>query len=776
MSEVVRLAEAERPDAGGKAAGLARLMRLGLPVPEGFVLLDPSGGLPSRLIAEGVPYAVRSSAIDEDGAEHSFAGQFHTALGCTGTDAVRAGIAACVASAEAARVQAYAAARPGADTRVAVVVQRMVDAAHAGVLFTADPVSGRRDRWVVEIVDGLGEALVSGEAQGRRTVYDRWGRRREGEGFPQEGALLDGARQLAAELGGPVDVEFAIDRDGALWFLQGRPVTALPAAHPNELDDIDASEGAVYTTANVSEMMPGPVTPLTRSVFGYAVDQGMQDYMVRIGAQPAVVEAPQYIYPTYQHLFIRLDALYGTVRASVGATKRDVDLAVVGRPVPESAVGDCQPGWRRVLNLVKLGRYLGQVSGRVRALEEMAERFRVPDDGTVAGLYRALDAAQAPLVEAYGHHYAASVSSGTWLGALTGIVTGRGKTPTADDLATIADLLSDIEGVESADAVTALQALGERLRSAPGADAFPELSLEAAQAWLHDTAPAALAAFVNRHGHRCVREAELRTHAWRDDPSAWVPLLQAVVGSPRKPRVATTALSRPQGMGLRFVLARARRGVVVREACKSQLIRVQDQLKQGYRALGARLEAAGLLPDADLVYFYTHDELAAVVKGSVDHALALARRAQLQDLWDLSFPVISVGPPYPEVPDDVPEGDLTGIPVSRGVAEGRVVVAHQLEDAQRLRTGDILVARTTDVGWSPWFAVAGGIVTEIGSPLSHGAVVAREYGIPAVVGAAGATSLRDGVCVRVDGSRGTVEILQTGAAKEPCIKEQQEQS
>ena len=214
----------------------------------------------------------------------------------------------------------------------------------------------------------------------------------------------------------------------------------------------------------------------------------------------------------------------------------------------------------------------------------------------------------------------------------------------------------------------------------------------------------------------------------------------------------------------------------MREACKSHLIRVQDQLKQGYRALGARLEAAGLLPDADLVYFYTHDELAGVVTGGVDHALALARRAQLQDLWDLSFPVISVGPPYPEGPEDVAEGDLPGIPVSRGVAEGRVVVAHQLEDAQRLRAGDILVARTTDVGWSPWFAVAGGIVTEIGSPLSHGAVVAREYGIPAVVGAAGATALKDGVCVRVDGSRGTVEILQTGAAKEAHIKEQQEQS
>ena len=271
-------------------------------------------------------------------------------------------------------------------------------------------------------------------------------------------------------------------------------------------------------------------------------------------------------------------------------------------------------------------------------------------------------------------------------------------------------------------------------------------------------------------GARLALEGDVvRARAWRDDPGAWVPLLQTVVGSPCKASVESVEVAHPRGLGLRFVLPRARRGVVVREACKSHLIRVQDQLKQGYRQLGQRLVDAGLLPDEDLIYFFTHVELGKVLRGEGDQRRALDRREQLQALWDLSFPVISVGPPYPEVPDVAPEGDLTGIPVSRGVAEGRVVVAHQLDDAQRLKAGDILVARTTDVGWSPWFAVAGGIVTEIGSPLSHGAVVAREYGIPAVVGAAGATALQDGVLVRVDGSRGTVEILEPDTGEMPGL-------
>ena len=212
---------------------------------------------------------------------------------------------------------------------------------------------------------------------------------------------------------------------------------------------------------------------------------------------------------------------------------------------------------------------------------------------------------------------------------------------------------------------------------------------------------------------------------------------------------------------MKFALPRARAGVALRERGKSALIAFQDHLKRGYRELGERLAQGGLLPDADLVYFFTHEELCHVVDGrSERHEDAAARRRQFDDLWSLAFPVISVGPPLPiEVCTPPPAGDWVGLPVSRGIAEGRAVVATRLEDARRLTAGDVLVARITDVGWSPWFGVAGALVTEIGSPLSHGAVVAREYGIPAVVGAKGATRIPDGARIRVDGGAGTVTLL-----------------
>ena len=345
MAERFALRDAAAPACGGKARGLYRLLQLGLRVPNGFVLTgvtaqDDVEALLEPALTDGA-WAVRSSAVDEDGAEHSFAGQYVTHLNCVGLKAAARAVRDCVTSASSERLTAYIATRAhGANTEVAVIVMRMVPAKRSGVLFTADPVTSRRDRWILNLVDGLGEALVSGTANSTQSVYVG-GQCVEGPGLPApiEASLLDGARRLHEAMGRPVDIEFAIDGNDVLWFLQGRPITALCRVHPNELDAIDDVPGAVYTTANVSEMMPGPVTPLTGTVFGSAVDRGMQDYMIRIGAQDDFHDGRRYIYTSYQHMFIRLDAVYASPRACFGASKRDVDLAIVGKPVPEAAVG-----------------------------------------------------------------------------------------------------------------------------------------------------------------------------------------------------------------------------------------------------------------------------------------------------------------------------------------------------------------------------------------------------------------------------------------------------
>jgi pyruvate,water dikinase len=173
---------------------------------------------------------------------------------------------------------------------------------------------------------------------------------------------------------------------------------------------------------------------------------------------------------------------------------------------------------------------------------------------------------------------------------------------------------------------------------------------------------------------------------------------------------------------------------------------------------------AGLLDDIDQVFFLTHEELGHLLK---DHdpawrARADKRRSIFPELDKLVFEEVSFGIPEPlehEVQIEITEGQLKGIPVSSGLIEGPVRVVNSLGDAQKLQPGEIMVAAFTDIGWTPYFSIIAGLITEIGSPLSHGAVVAREYGIPAVVGAKGARKfLKNGDIVRLNGNNGIIEI------------------
>ena len=206
-----------------------------------------------------------------------------------------------------------------------------------------------------------------------------------------------------------------------------------------------------------------------------------------------------------------------------------------------------------------------------------------------------------------------------------------------------------------------------------------------------------------------------------------------------------------------------RRAIRIRESSKSELVAVTVAHKVAYRALGAQCVAEGLLPDADLVYFCTHDELGELVAGRRPDLAALAddRRTALAWQESLRFPDVCVGTPEPLLASATDDSSVvTGIPANAGTAVGTARIVHSVADAGRLRAGDILVAPVTDVGWTPWFGVVAAVVTDIGSAVSHGAVVAREFGIPAVVNCGDATGrITEGARVEVDGTRGTITEL-----------------
>ena len=222
----------------------------------------------------------------------------------------------------------------------------------------------------------------------------------------------------------------------------------------------------------------------------------------------------------------------------------------------------------------------------------------------------------------------------------------------------------------------------------------------------------------------------------------------------------------PRSRTVRLLARLAQGGARGREETKSKMALMAHRLKLGYRHLGQVLADSGRLPDADLVFFFDRAELPQVV-GDANIAdlvqRARQRRAALAFQQSLEFEDVSVGRPEPIVarPPGALTGDqISGRPASRGIAEGTVRVAKSIQDGREVQRGEILVAPVTDVGWTPYFTVIAALVTDIGSSVSHGAVVAREYGLPCVVNTLVATQvLKTGDRVRVDGDRGLITRL-----------------
>jgi pyruvate,water dikinase len=213
------------------------------------------------------------------------------------------------------------------------------------------------------------------------------------------------------------------------------------------------------------------------------------------------------------------------------------------------------------------------------------------------------------------------------------------------------------------------------------------------------------------------------------------------------------------------ILPKARKAVARREQTKAWSIGIQYQFKKAYRKLGQEMANTGLLSSAELIFFLKHEEIGQMLaSGEFEtwNTRAEARKKLYPEMNRLTFADLSFGIPVPqeEGVNTTTEGSLTGIPVSRGLVEGKVRLVNSLADARLLKRDEIMVARFTDIGWTPFYNIIAGLITEIGSPLSHGAVVAREYGLPAVVSMKGAmNNLSTGQKIRLDAIKGEVTVL-----------------
>jgi pyruvate,water dikinase len=878
------------PQVGGKAANLGELLAAGLPVPEGFCLttaayreatapigleelhrslkgapandLEALSGLAGKVrrlitavdLPPGItaslrsaygalgtagqpdaPVAVRSSATAEDLPFASFAGQQDSYLNVVGTDALLAAVRNCWASLWTDRAVAYRASR-GIDpstVALAVVVQRMVDAAVAGVMFTANPVTGRRRESVIDASPGLGEAVVSGAVNPDHFVVDvdsgtilerRLGDKRlvirpvpgggtEHVDRPAAGGKLcltdPQIRELAAlgsraetHYGAPQDTEWAIDAAGKAWLTQSRPITTLypvpermPAAGPAA-----GREGTrIFLCFSLAQGLTRPLTPMgiaALRIFGSSVARAASfDVPDARTGPPPFAEAGQRIF---------IDVT-GVARSTVGRfivpkvfDVMEARSAAVLRSVftdPRFSVTRRTP-WRllrRVGPVVLRGRVpesLLRALLRPEAALRRVDRFTGNFSDALelpsgASPLQRLDHAERVLAGVFP--IAPAIFPLPALGFALLAVAGKllGGRDRRRDLQPI---LRGLPNNVTTEMDLELWRLATDIRSDRGSRLAFEDQPPAvlAQRFSAGELPAAaqqgLDAFLERYGHRAVAEIDVGMPRWRDDPTHILGVLANYLrledpslapdrqfrraedeAEAQIARLVAEARSRGRVRGaiVRAALRRARLFIGLRERPKYQIVLALAEVRKQVAAAGAELARQGRLARAGDVFFLDFAEVRQAL-GGTDMQDLVARRqgAYYLELERRHIPrmLLSDGT-EPETVIAVgaaADGSLVGSPASAGIATAPARVILDPVGAH-LEPGEILVAPSTDPGWTPLFLTAGGLVMEMGGPNSHGAVVAREYGIPAVVGVPDATSrLRTGQEITVDGGAGTV--------------------
>jgi pyruvate,water dikinase len=789
------IGEGEAALVGEKAASLARLKRLGFPVPDGFVLLPDAvldaaalGPVLARLRG---PWAVRSSSTAEDLAGVSFAGQYLTLLGVSGVQGVLEAALACRASATGA--DGYARAMGAAGGRMAVLVQCMVEPRVAGVAFGRNP----RDpgQVLVEAVRGRGDRLLAGAASPDRYVLDRdTGATVEGPAAGSLDAAALGAvselvRSVEQALGSPQDVEWAIGHGSlpaALALLQARPITASGLDLPDpRLDRL--------TRANIGEVLPGPVTPLTFTTVGAFLEHAFRSVLARAGLLPKGAPAVVVLYR--QRLYLNLSLALDVAARLPGVSSEDAERMILGGGAMAGAAPSAPPFSFTALGvglrLLRMGR------GKRGAIAE-AERL-VSSLPTLPEIRSATDERLSAFLETWAEvgrrvaatHVLTSGASAASVSLLTRLLEAFTRGPATER---VGRLSAGLLGVESAAPTLALEALAARLAASPDGLAWLATGHRAGPEALWGAPPdlrGELDAFLARFGHRALSEGELASPAWEDDPTPVLMALRSLTASAGRARFGARAkaeLRRAEEEALlqalpllpRALVSRglesAQRGVREREHTKSLTVAVACHGRRLAREAGARLHAEELLASPDDVFLLEWPELLRALRAgeTPPRATLERRRRRLRNEGALEAPrEVSLrkgaDPATAATMGDHPaRGPLRGIGVSGGAGRGPVRLLHP-DVPPRIVPGEVLVAPVLDAALGPLLASCAGAVAEMGGLLSHGSVVARELGVPCIVDVRGAMrTLHDGEIVFVDGGTGEVrreEAADSGASR-----------
>lgn len=796
---------------GGKAANLGELIRAGFAVPAGFALTTAAyrahlwaGGaqreitalssgrkrtgaaVRAAILAAEVPpvvadairdayrelgggaVSVRSSATAEDLAEAAFAGQQDTFLDVVGEAEVIAAVRQCWASLWSDRAVEYRLQRGFArqEVEIAVVLQRMASAEIAGVLFTANPVTGARGEAVLAASPGVGEAVVSGAVSPDHYVLDKRRRRlityRRGvSAVPQPRRLVKAEAVELVRLGVAVERHFGAAQDiewaiaaGRIYLLQSRPLTALPPppAYQGAQPWSAMQRRLVGVTRQmVAELAPVRPYPIDDTTWCPALLAALGELFGALGLRV----------PTFQQICTREDGVIVWIEPSAP------------RPTPRLLLAP----WVLAVNAIRHDPVHWREEPMIEQLSAAARRWEARDLRAMswAELLRLLrEALDQPVLGARGMRirylprgaFAAAAlvviaRLAGYPGALGCLLAGN-RTLTTEANEAVERLAETVRADAALAARFAAETPSELVAALPE---FPDFYDE-------------FTAFLARYGHREAAALLVTLPTWKDAPQDVLALVKALAADPPGSASTVTEDAVRELVALPLLRSPAVRAAMLRlVAVARTLFQVREDthflatvslptVRRVIREFGRRLAEVGVLDGVEDVYHLRLGELTGLAGSWPPDAEAAARIHRIVSLRQEKRASLA-GQPYVATPEHragLVGALVQGMGASAGIAEGTVRIVHGPAEFDRLHTGEILVAPYTTPAWTPLFRRAVAVITDTGGAASHAAIVAREYGIPAVMGTGDGTSrLVDGQRVRVDGRAGVVTALDDAA-------------
>ncbi|XP_068626441.1 uncharacterized phosphotransferase YvkC-like [Battus philenor] len=770
-------------------------------------------------------FAVRSSGVGEDSEATSAAGQNETVLGCVSDNDVLRAVQRCWAS-MFAFTSAYYRRQNGQACACGggVVVQALVSPRAAGVMFTRHPL-GDPARLLITANYGLGESVVSGSVEPDTIIV-----RRETSGLNISKIELGSKKQRVTPDGDGVTVEVVAENDrkipclseskimklakigirqeelwGAgrdiewaisgeeVYLLQARPITSLERWTEEELlHELDfpiMSDDELTTFANTGEVMPKPVTPLTYDLVVSPLERGIGQLIVdnEDGYDKSVII-------THNRCALApYNSIYRRIPPEIDIGIRMLEMSIHGHKVADDNILKTALHRRRThfftrlittLRMLKSALFTKWImNDTIKRVNKMNLDVETSDpleylDSLLSGRFQEMQ------LYSYNHSCTSSASTLTQFVAMSVLL--EGKTDFTPEHCTDIGVLLSSGDVLSAEVPLALAKLSKKLEESGKVEEFRAQEPKAAMSWLRCNLPHLhmdICKFLEQHGHRAIMEFDLATKPWALEPEEFIKTLQRMSSTKEETKVSKSRaeiiafLKTPQKPStrkvLRWILPLCHRSVRHREGTKAHLILAVHKLRLAFRSLAKLLVRQWYLPDPDLIFFFRANELREYIKNRNPELLKKAvQRKQYYPGWcKLKFAETNTGwfDPLQTLGPQVTTGDvrIEATSVCGGEVVARACVVRDLSEISQLQSGDVLITHSTDIGWSPYFPLLSGIVTELGGLISHGAVIAREYGLPCIVGAVNATdAFATGDTVRLSGTTGVIERVLLDAGQD----------